>query len=77
MKHASILLLILGIPLVIWGAVDTYHFASTGTALLKVYAQNEVIERLVHYSLINGLIKTTLGLLAIGISIFLWRKRNS
>lgn len=74
MKCASILLVVLGTMLIVWGIVDICNFSATGKDLLQFYDQSDVIKNLVHYSLISGLVKIALGILATGIFLFIWKK---
>lgn len=50
------------------------NFSATGKDLLQFYDQSDVIKNLVHYSLISGLVKIALGILATGIFLFIWKK---
>ena len=69
------LLLVIAFLLVFWGLVDFYHYVFIGREMLVHYAGVGSVQELVNNSLIQGLIKTTVGLL-ITAGLFLARKKR-
>ena len=70
MKKSTAVLFIASLLLIIWGATDLYNYATTGQELLQHYDGEEIIRELVNYSLIQGLVKSVLGLFAPGLWLF-------
>ena len=75
MRRVSWTLLLAAVLLLIWGAVDFYHYAVIGQEMLQHYEGAQIIRELVNYSLVQGLIKAVLGLLVLVASCFAGKKR--
>ena len=76
MKKSTAVLFIASLLLIIWGATDLYNYATTGQELLQHYDGEKIIRELVNYSLIQGLVKSVLGLLLRAFGCFLRRKKK-
>lgn len=76
MKKSTAVLFIASLLLIIWGATDLYNYATTGQELLQHYDGEKIIRELVNYSLIQGLVKSVLGLLLLAFGCFLRKKKK-
>ena len=76
MKTSTAVLFIASLLLIIWVSTDLYNYATTGQELLQHYDGEKIIRELVNYSLIQGLVKSVLGLLLLAFGCFLRRKKK-
>ena len=74
MRRVNAVLLVLGVLLVCWGAVDFHSWSTTGQELLTHYAESEAVKELVRQTLYGGVMKTVLGVLSAGVSLVLTRR---
>ena len=63
MKKSYVFMIVIGVVLVLWGAMDFYNWASTGRQLLELYPDVSSVIDLVRYSFTSGIIKVILGVI--------------
>ncbi len=69
-------ILILAVLLLLWGAVDLYHWVTIGWEALRFYGGVASIEELVRYQFFQGLIKTGAGLLLLATCLLMGRRKK-
>ena len=77
MKGQWVLLFAIGMLLLLWGISDFSNWNSVGKQLLSYYSEAQSIKALVNYSLISCLVKTSLGILLIVVSLSWYGNRRN